>query len=96
MIDPVQITLLIVIVILTILLVVLGVQIFLILREFRKTVKKTNKILDNAYAITSEIEGPVSALSSMVLGVKAGSIMTVLKVVKSFLGRDKELDDKRD
>lgn len=90
MVDPVQVTLLIVIVILTILLVVLGVQIFFILRELRTTVKKTNKILDNAYAITEDIEGPVSALSSLVLGVRTGSVMTILKFVKSFLGRDKE------
>ena len=94
MVDPVQIVLLIVIVVLTILLVILGIQIFFILRELRTTVKKTNKILDNAYAITEDIEGPVSALSSLALGLKTGSIMTVLKVAKSFLGRNRDLDDK--
>ncbi len=89
MVDPVQMILLIVIVVLTVLLVVLGVQVFLILRELKITVKKTNKILDNANSITENIDGPLSALSSLVLGVKAGSFVTVLNVVKSIIGRGK-------
>lgn len=95
MVDPVQMILLFVIIILTILLVVLGVQIFFILKDLRVTVKKTNKILDNANSITENIEGPISALSSLVLGVKTGSFVTVMNIVKNFLGRDKDSDDKR-
>jgi hypothetical protein len=96
MVDPVQMILLIVIIILTILLVVLGIQIFLILKELRITVKKTNKVLDNAYSITEDIEGPLSALSSLVLGVKSGSFLTIMKIVKNFLGREKDSDERRD
>lgn len=90
MIDPVQLVLLIVIVVLTTLLVILGVQIFFILTELRKTIKKTNKILDNANSITENIEGPLEALSSLILGLRAGSFFTVMKFIKNFLGRDKE------
>lgn len=96
MVDPVQMILLIVIIVLTILLVVLGIQVFFILRELRVTVKKTNKILDNANSITENIDGPLSALSSLVLGVKAGSFMTVMNVVKGFIGRSKEENRDRD
>ena len=48
MIDSVQLVLLVVIVVLSLLLVILGIQVFLILRELRNTIKKTNKVLDHA------------------------------------------------
>ena len=95
MIDSVQLILLFVIIILTALLVILGVQVFYILRDLRTTVKKTNKILENANAITQNIEGPLAAISSLALGVKATSLFTVVRFVKNFLGRDKDTDEKR-
>src|SRR5450759_4508350 len=45
MIDPAQTALFIVIIVLTVLLVVLGIQVFFILRELRKTITKVNKVL---------------------------------------------------
>ncbi|SRR6266403_2032852 len=90
MIDSVQLILLLVIITLTLLLVVLGIQVFYILRDLRKTIKKTNKILENADAITEGIEGPISAISSLVLGAKATSLISIVKFVKNFLTRDPE------
>jgi hypothetical protein len=93
MVDPVQLILLIVIIVLTVLLVVLGIQVFFIFKELRQTIGKANKVLDNADAITENIEAPLSALSSLALGVKASSFVAVIKFVHSLLGRD--TDDKR-
>ena len=93
MIDSVQLILLLVIITLTVLLVILGVQVFYILRDLRQTVKKTNKILDNADSITEGIEGPISAISSFVLGTKATSLLSIVGFIKNMLGRDK--DDER-
>ncbi|HZE87859.1 MAG TPA: hypothetical protein VE090_06705 [Methylomirabilota bacterium] len=90
MIDSVQLILLLVIIILTLLLVVLGVQVFLILKDLRQTIGKANKILDTTDAITEGIQGPLSAVSSLVLGVKASSLLTVARFVKNFLGHDKD------
>jgi septation ring formation regulator EzrA len=70
--EPVQIVLLLVIVILTVVLAVLAFQVFLILRDVRKTVEKTNKVLDDAGAITKSIAEPVSSLSSLFMGIKSG------------------------
>src|SRR5580704_9805906 len=96
MIDPVQLVLLLVIIVLTILLVILGVQVFLILKELRHTISKTNRVLDNADAITENIEAPLSALSSLALGgVKASSLISVAKFVRSLLGRHKDEEEKR-
>ena len=92
MIDPVQLVLLLVILVLTALLVVLGIQVFFILKELRQTITKTNRVLDNADAITENIEAPLSALSSLALGVKASSFITVAKFVGSLLGRSKDED----
>lgn len=94
MVDSVQIVLLFVIVILTVLLVVLGVQVFLILGEVRKTVSQANKILESADSITQSIREPLSAISSLVFGIKANSLLTIARFIKSLLTRDSE-DEKR-
>lgn len=95
MIDSVQLTLLIVIVVLTLLLVILGMQVFFILKELRNTIKKTNKVLDHADVITENIEGPISAISSLALGMKATSLFTLLKFIKNLLGKEKSEDQRR-
>jgi len=96
MVDPVQMVLLIVILALTVLLVILGVQVFFILKELRLTISKTNKVLDNADSITENIDAPLSALSSLALGVKASSLITVVNLVRSLLGRSKDDDRRRE
>ena len=96
MVDPVQMVLLIVILVLTVLLVILGVQVFFILKELRLTIYKTNKVLDNADSITENIEAPLSALSSLALGAKASSLITVVNLVRSFIGRSKDEERRRD
>lgn len=94
MVDPVQIILLVVIIVLAILLVVLGIQVFFILLELKVTVKKVNKILNHVDSITENIEGPLAAISSLFLGVKAGSVLGVVRFIKGFFGKDKD-DEKR-
>ncbi len=91
MIDAVQFILLLVIVLLTALLLVLGVQVFFILRDLRKTVGKANKVLDNADVITESVSAPLESIASLT-GIKASSIISVVKVVRGFLDRT---DDER-
>ncbi|MGH7245473.1 MAG: hypothetical protein ACREGI_00900 [Candidatus Levyibacteriota bacterium] len=73
--DTAQTLLVVVIVALTVLLVVLGLQVFFILRELKKTVEKANKVLDDTGLITHSVSGPISNLSTIITGVKAGSIL---------------------
>lgn len=87
MVDPVQMVLLLVILVLTILLVILGIQVYFILRELRETISKTNRVLDNANSITENIDAPLSALSSLALGAKATSLITVAKFIRSLVGK---------
>lgn len=72
MIDTTQILLIAVITVLTVILTVIGIQLIYILREFRKTVEKTNKILDDTGLITESIAKPVVGISSLITGIKAG------------------------
>lgn len=84
MIDPAQTALFLVIIVLTILLLGLGIQVFFILRELRKTVDKANKVLDDTGVITESVSGPISSLSSLAMGVKTGAaIANILNRKKS-------------
>lgn len=88
MIDTVQAVLLFVIVLLTILFVVLGIQVFYILRDLRQTVRKTNVILDDVEKITQGISEPVSALSGILNNASTLSTLgTVAKVFSLFRKR---------
>lgn len=91
-IDPVQLVLLIVILVLTGLLVVLGIQVFYLLKEVRVTITKANKVLDHVDSITANIDAPLSALSSFALDSKTSSLFSVAKLIGNFVGRKKDKD----
>jgi hypothetical protein len=84
--DIAQVALFIVIVVLAILLVALGVQVFFILREFRKTVLKANEVLDNTNTITKSVSTPLSALSNFTSGIK--TITPFLNFFKKIISRN--------
>ncbi len=68
--DTAQIILLVIISILTLLLVFIGVQVFLVLKEVKRSIQKVNQILDEAETITSSVMQPLSNFSSALNGVK--------------------------
>lgn len=90
MIDAAQAVLLFVLLILTILLLVLGIQVFFILRELRQTVTKANKVLDDAGMITESVSGPISTFSNLAAGVKTGAIIAGLIKKRKTHERDNE------
>lgn len=63
-----------VIVVLTITLIILGIQIFLILRQSQQTLKKVNKILDGATGIV----GNSAILNNPLVKVLAGTALAFL------------------
>lgn len=92
MFDPAQIILFIVIIVLTLLLVVLGVQVFLILKDLRKTISKANKVLDNTGEITQSVSAPISSFSSILMGLKAGGV--IANIMKKVSDTEEEKDAK--
>lgn len=92
--DSAQIILIIVIILLTLLLAVLGIQVFFILKEFRKTVSKANKVLDNTGVITQSVSAPISSLSSIATGIKTGA--TFINLFKKIISSDKDEKKKKE
>ncbi|MCL4389782.1 MAG: hypothetical protein M1484_01665 [Patescibacteria group bacterium] len=73
MIDLTQLLIALVILVLTSLLTIVGFQVYLILREFRATIQKANKVLDDTGVISESVSKPVSMLSSIMLGLRGGT-----------------------
>lgn len=84
--DSAQVILIIVIILLTVILVALGVQVFFILREFKKTVSKANKVLDNTNVITQSVSSPISSLAQIASGMKTGA--TFINIFKKIISKE--------
>lgn len=69
MIDNTQILLVAVVTILTALLTIIGVQVFFILKEIKRTIEKFNKMLDDAGMISESVARPIASLSNSITGV---------------------------
>lgn len=94
MVDTAQFVLLFVVVALTILLICLGVQVYFILRELRRTVEKANKVLDETGMITESISGPLASLSTLASGIKTGAMVANFLKGKGSKRRKEEDDDR--
>ncbi len=70
--DPIQFTIIIISVTLTVLFVFVGIQVFYILKEMRQSVRKINKMLDDGGKMTGAVSDTVEGMSGLVSGVKAG------------------------
>ena len=90
--DAAQIALFVIIIILAVLFLTLGIQVFFILREFRKTVSKANKVLDNTNVITESVSTPISSLSSLVSGIKTGA--SVINIFKKLISKSDDSEKK--
>lgn len=83
MIDSAQLVLLLVVVVLASLLLILGVQVFFILKDLRRALYKANKVLDDTSVITESVSGPISSLSTLASGMKIGATLLGLLKKKS-------------
>lgn len=78
--DPVQLTIIGISIALTVLVIILGVQVFYILKEIRSSVQKANKMLDDAGTVTGTVSEGVTSMSGFINGIKSGiSLVTSLK-----------------
>lgn len=78
--DPVQITIIIISFILTLLLVVLGIQVWYILKEIRISIMKVNSMLDDAKKVTLTVGDSVSGMAGVASGIRAA--LSVFKVFR--------------
>jgi hypothetical protein len=87
MLDTVQIVLLTVAIIITGVLVCLGVQLFFLIKEIRMGIQKMHLLLDKVSALGEHITSPFASISTL---LKETSLITVVKVIKALLSRDKK------
>lgn len=82
--ETLQIILFIMLMVVIIFFLVLGVQVFLLVKEARTTISKANKVLDNTDYITENVSGRIASISELIGGVAAGSVAAkVLKLIIS-------------
>jgi len=68
--DPVQILLFVVAIVLTVILVAVGIQVILIIRGAQKTLGKLDGILEDAGLISKSIARPVAGVASIIENIK--------------------------
>ncbi len=73
--DPVSIAITIAILVLTGVFSILSIQVWYILGEFRTSLTKVNKILDDTGEVTETVSEGVQSLSGVIEGVKSVSSM---------------------
>ncbi len=71
--DLTQVIFIAALVAITIMLGVVATQLYFVLKEFRLTLAKTNKVLDDTGVISESVSKPVSMISTMLTGVKGWS-----------------------
>lgn len=78
--DPVQLTIIVISFILTSLIVVLSIQVYHILKEFRVTIQKMNKMMDDGGKITGVVSDSATSIAGFLGGIKTG--MNVLSMFR--------------
>lgn len=81
MIQPAQILLFIIVSVLSAVLTACGIQVYYILKEFKESVKKMNKVLDDFGVISESVAKPISGISGFITGLKSGA--ELIKILKS-------------
>lgn len=97
----VQILLLVVISVLSSILAVCGIQVYLILKEFRESVKKFNKMLDDMGIISSSVAKPISGFSEFIMGLKTGleafkGLAGLFKNFGKFSSKSSKVEEKKE
>jgi Zn-dependent protease len=79
--DPTQLTIIIISFALAILLIVLGIQVWYILKEMRVSLQKINKMLDDAGRVSGAVSEGVIGMTGFVNGLKTGinAVTTLLR-----------------
>lgn len=70
--DPIQLVTIFISLTITTLIVVLGVQVFYILKEMRTSLTKVNKMLDDGVRVSGTVSDTVEGVSGLMSGLTAG------------------------
>lgn len=73
-----QSVLLAVVIVLTIFLVVLGFQVFYVLRDLRRTLTRLNRLFDDADSLVAEVKKPIEKAGTIIGGLTTGATIAHL------------------
>ncbi len=91
MIDFTQFLLAVVVISLTVMLLLVGFQVYKILKELQISITKMNKILDDTGVMTESVSKPMQAFSGFLLSLKGTSIVVpVLKFIRRMKSQKEE------
>lgn len=71
--DITQTILLAIIIVLTVFIIILGFQAFFVLKDFRKSLRKVNKLFDDADELVGQVQKPISSASNLISAMTAGA-----------------------
>lgn len=86
--DLPQILLLIAIFVISIILTIIGVQIIILLRDVRETLRKADRVVDNLDFLTSSLTRTSSTFSHLATSLQSG--MQIVGLVTNLLGSSKK------
>ena len=89
-----QVILVIVVTILCVLLIIFSIYIFRILDEVKKTLQKTNLMLDDMKRITKSVADPIEHASEFISGLKKGA--KLVELAGELVGKKAEHHGKRE
>lgn len=90
--DAIQAILFSIIIVLTIFLVIVGLQAFFALKDLRKTLKKANKLMSDVDDIVAQIKKPIETAGNVFTAVTAGA--GIAHIIKKLTGEKHERDEK--
>ena len=85
--DPTQLTIIIISFALALLLIILGIQVWYILKEIRTSLQKMNTMLDDAKKVSSTVSEGIVGMSGFVNGLKTG-----ISAITSLLHKKEETE----
>ena len=76
---------------LTVVLVFIGIEFFLILKEMKKTVEKMNLIIDDTHTVTHTVANTVEETAGFISGIKKGAgLVGALRRLASNIDEEKD------
>jgi hypothetical protein len=91
--EMLQIILVVMLIVVIVFFIILGIQVYFLIQDARKTMAKANQVLDNTSSITDSISEPLAAISGIAGTVSTGAILT--KVLKIAVRAISKTDDRK-
>lgn len=83
-----QALLIIVITILSFIITAVGIQFFLLIKDLRTTISRTNSILDQTETLINKLSHPAASMNNLLTGLKEG--VTVIETIAAFFTKRKQ------